>query len=214
MEESTNDGLDTSFRSIRRNLNFLACLMIILAFGQAKLTKLSFLDIEIELADYRFYTLLWVAIAYFTLRYFQYLEWRRFNIELVKWRWYYFNSIARTREEDQRSIDLYFKRIVDEDIERTNYELKFPEMKPKVSSKEVNIKFKMPAGSKTIELKIPMHLYLSRRELLIKQLQFSINSNWFFTLYLPLILILLILIISISSNEWNGNPIEIFDYWF
>jgi hypothetical protein len=61
---------DKDFYLVRKNLNILSVLILLLAFTEAKLNSLSFLGIQLELDSSRFYAALWFIYVYFAWRFY------------------------------------------------------------------------------------------------------------------------------------------------
>lgn len=60
---------DHDFPVVRKNLNVISVLILVLAYTNAKLNKLSFLGIDIELDAHKLYIALFVLYAYFIWRF-------------------------------------------------------------------------------------------------------------------------------------------------
>lgn len=60
---------DHDFPVVRKNLNIISVLILVLAYTNAKLNKLSFLGIDIELDAHKLYIALFVLYAYFIWRF-------------------------------------------------------------------------------------------------------------------------------------------------
>lgn len=65
---------DHDFPVVRKNLNIISVLILVLAYTNAKLNKLSFLGIEIELDAHKLYIALFVLYVYFIWRFLTKLD--------------------------------------------------------------------------------------------------------------------------------------------
>lgn len=185
-----DDGLDTSFISIRRNLNLVTILMIVLAFTDAEIKKLAFLGIHIELNQSKFYLILWVAVFYFLWRYFHFLDKKKLNQELITWNWSYFNRLARQRGKEDRMLKYYVEKRIG--FRKVKPEPIITAIDPAHSKTKRSVR--VTIGSKIHELKVSLHLYCRWYELIYQQFKFALRTHWFFTLYLPILLSSLLLI--------------------
>ena len=66
---------DHDFLVVRKNLNILSALILILAFSSAQISELDFLGIDLKLDGRKFYLSLYILYGYFIWRYLTKLPW-------------------------------------------------------------------------------------------------------------------------------------------
>jgi hypothetical protein len=88
---------DHDFQVVRKNLNILSVLIVMLAFTNAQINKLNFLGIDIDLDSVKLYQALFIGYAYFIWRY-----WTKLNFMVDFWQAfnsYYMTSDAGVKEQ-------------------------------------------------------------------------------------------------------------------
>lgn len=63
------DAEDIDFKLVRKNLNILSVLILVLAFTDAKLSSMNILGLSITLNPHKFYIILYVGYTYFLWRF-------------------------------------------------------------------------------------------------------------------------------------------------
>ncbi|MBV6642543.1 MAG: hypothetical protein KI791_17630 [Cyclobacteriaceae bacterium] len=202
-EDLHDDGIDTSFKSVRRNFNVLAIIILVLKVGDAKLKSISPLGIELEFNEGSLMVLLWISLFYLGIRYFQFLNLEIFTLEYMKWDWSYLAArLDGKRIRNETNISKYAEvlRLSPDNILEFEVNKATPEKKTLTIKVDYNMVTKEDHKQRSSYVMIPPIKLFKWWEVILRQLRFSIITRWAFTLYLPIILMITLVIVDPIIN--------------
>lgn len=212
---------DHDFQVVRKNLNILSVLILMLAFTNAQLDKLNFLGIEMQLDSSKFYQAIFVAYLYFVWRFLT-------KVPIIGGFWndflqYYLNSeegikkqhnyerykhtlIAKSEElkfvlnsNDQafRLVQVSSSRLPEWPLHKLRLSFSFSATAPNSSSH---------SRSFYVDHDISVSRFLVIRKLIL----FSVKYDKFGDYLFPLVLVIAVVGFFFFKGQWQGGFASLF----
>ena len=211
---------DHDFPLVRKNLNIISVLILVLAYTNAKLNKLSFLGIDIELNAHKLYIALFVLYVYFIWRFLTKLPLN--SIFWTGFMQYYLESERGVKAK--HNYDRYKPLTIEKSERLKNGEeggyinLVATSILRKSAKHYLSLKIaftfydRNPAnkqlhGNFTVENDIRIGLFFFLQRLLV----FCFKHDKFGDYLFPLIPVLVNLCFFVFANDWQGS---ITSLWF
>lgn len=209
---------DQDFQVVRKNLNILSVLIIVLAFTNAKINTLNFLGIDMQLDGAKFYKALFIGYLYFIWRYCTKLDlkagfWNDF-------RKYYLNSAGgiikkhnfNRYQEKFKGENSEFKEIVERDskwnLVSTNYnQSNGSSLTEYVMRIELRTVLSTTSHNKYFETNISVSLWYLIKRLIV----FCLKHDKFGDYLFPFVPVILNLLFLLFKTEWQGSLRNIFN---
>jgi hypothetical protein len=212
---------DHDFQVVRKNLNILSILILILAYTSAKLDSFNFLGLQLELIGSKLYQALYVGYAYFIWRFLT-------KLPLISGFWNDFLQYYITSEKGvkkQHNYERYKKQFIDKS-ERLKYSIETND--PQLWLTQFSV-IRLSAWPLT-QLRLSAHLNASKREgendmpqfnvehdinvsrflLFRKLIFFCIKYDKFGDYLFPIIPVFINLLFFLLKSEWQGSVNKIF----
>lgn len=205
---------DHDFTLVRKNLNILSVLILILAFTNAQLHKINLLGIEMDLDAIKLYQALFIGYLYFIWRFLTKLPlssgfWNDFEQ-------YYFDSENGVKK--QNTFNRYRDRIIKSNEILRNYaELKDESIKctqflltrdSRLHLRKIRIDGQVELikdhGNKEM-INIKYDIELSRIYFVRKLISFCLKYDKFGDYLFPLIPVIAVIGCFIFKSEWQGS---------
>lgn len=212
---------DHDFPTVRKNLNILSVVVLLLAFSRAEINKFNFLGLDVSLEGSKFYIALFVLYLYFIWRY-----WTKANFhagflapfytyfleseEGVKKRYPFFRVQGRFFDENPA-----FKEAYEND---KNYELISLTIRSPSPRDMRNLSFHIAFSKSARETKTDItqsgaaiKLKVSRLFVWWVGLRYSIKYDKFGDYVFPLIPVVVNVTYFFSAKEWQGSFFQLFN---
>jgi len=213
---------DSNFDSIRKNLNIISVLILLLAYSNAEISHLKFLGIDLTLEGTKFYTGLYIIYGYFIWRYLTKLKfksgflhgfdiWYLEGVDGVK-KHYNLKSLkslfVNERPELQKEIDSGISSPVSLKVIRFN-----PKERRKIKLSQTFYKrLSEEERQQNVHqnFNIEIDLNLSRFFLFRKFFWYCVKHDKFGDYLFPLLLCIANLSFFVFSTQWQGGFNHIF----
>lgn len=204
---------DHDFPVVRKNLNIISVLILVLAYTNAKLNKLSFLGIEIELDAHKLYIALFIIYAYFIWRFLTKLPLKSgFGADFTK-----FYMEASDGVLQQHNYDKYQARMIEGDkILRERFQkpgtshidtfvTRFPH-NPMTKLRLIarfSTSDSLPNGSNSFDSVCDFET--SKLYIFKKMVRFCVKYDKFGDYLFPLLPVLVNVCFFVFASEWQGS---------
>lgn len=212
---------DHDFQVVRKNLNILSVLIIMLAFADAQLDKLNFLGIEMKLDSAKFYQAVFVGYLYFVWRFLT-------KVPIISGFWsdflqYYMNSEDGVKKHHNydRYKDLLIEKSEDlkNAIESNDQFFRLNQINvdrlPNWPLHRLRLVFAFHASHRasstqsnqfSVEYDITVSRLLAVRKLVV----FSVKYDKFGDYLFPLVPVVLAVYFFIFKHDWQGSMASLF----
>lgn len=213
--------MDDNFPSVRKNLNILSVLILVLAFSNAEINRINFLGIDLELDGEKLFISLYVLYLYFLWRY---LTMMLFRTEFMN----HFHNFMLSSPHGFKKEFAYEKR-------KNEYQREFEDLQGiendrfgsivsisftrnsfwKLSRLNMKIEYRKSATEEEKEMGSPGNKVVSKEVrvsywyLLRKFLLFCIYKDKFGERVFPLIPVFVNLLFFLFKEDWQGGLL----YW-
>ena len=220
------DDLDLDFKVVRRNLNVISVLILLLAFSDAKISEVNFLNIKLALEGPKLYVGIYILYLYFAWRYLTKLNFkgdfwssfrnyylesnagvkRKYPFEKMKTKFFEKKPELQQMLEADRSVQIYDLKVLQLTPERPR-ELRLSQNFYRNVSQEERAQGKESRFSVEIEIKV------TRLYIIGKMIWFSFRHDKFGDYIFPIIPLAANMMFFVFNDDWQGSFNQIFKHY-